>query len=143
VNLMARFGLVMLAIGAVAGVLLLMGVLPPAALALSAAPLLIGVTFIAVSPLLGRSPAATAKLLASGVPATATLVRYRPTASRIGAQTIVIMTLLVQGADGIEREVSHREGVLPWQGSRLRPGAEFDVRYDAAKPSRVAIDWDA
>lgn len=142
-NLMARLGLALFAVGAVGGVLLLVGVLPMAALAVAAVPLPLGVTFLAVSPLLGRSPGANAKLLATGVPAKATLVEYRSTASQIGTRTVVVMTLRVDGADGVQREVRHREAVLPWQGSRLRPGTVFEVRYDAAKPSRLAIDWDA
>lgn len=142
-NLMAQFGLVLLAGAAVSGALGATGLIPNVAWTLALTLGLIGVIFLAVSPLLGLGPGAKAALLASGLPAIATIQDVRPTASRIGAQAVVVMTLSFDDANGSHHVVRHREAVLPWHGMRLRPGGQLLIRHHPDKPSRLAIDWDA
>ncbi|MFN2545760.1 MAG: hypothetical protein ABR600_14480 [Actinomycetota bacterium] len=84
---------------------------------------------------------ATAALLASGVPATATVNQYRDTGMTVNENPSVEMDLTVQ-MDGHEpQHVVHTEMVPRLLIPRLAPGGSLPVRVDAMDPSKIAIDW--
>lgn len=130
----AAASLVLVALGAAldVGVLALVGAI------LVGTFLILGVVFLVVQARLFGDPADHARLLAEGMPATATLNAVQGTSGRVGANPIMKLDLTVNLTSVLLRTV------VPVQHAhRLQPGSPIPVRVDPDDATRCAVDWDA
>jgi hypothetical protein len=84
---------------------------------------------------------ASAQLLQTGVPGTATLNQFRDTGMTVNDNPTVELDLTVQTEGGQPTHVVHSEMIPRLLIPRLVPGASLPVRVDAADPNKIAIDW--
>lgn len=82
-------------------------------------------------------------ILATGVPAQATVLRLVDTGTSINEDPVIEFVLRVEPADAPPFEGRARALVSRLDVPAVQPGRVFPVRYDPADPQRVAIDaWE-
>ena len=86
-----------------------------------------------------RNSQMTSQVMKTGVDAMATIVRTWDTGVRINDNPQVGMLLQVQPPGGAPFQAEVRQTVSIVQISMFQPGAQLQVKYDPANPSRVAI----
>ena len=140
-----RLGRAMLAVGVVAAVLALLGLVVLSgtprfatclALGILAVVMLVnGATWTVVQKRMFGSPAALARA-AQAMPTSATVVAVSPTSSRVNNDTVVRLALQI-GAETIERRV-----VVPFLHlNAVRPGSTLPVRLDPDGTTAMIVDW--
>jgi hypothetical protein len=98
--------------------------------------LVLGVVFLVVQARLFGNPADNARLLAEGLPVSATLNSAQGTSGRVGADPIMKLDLTVNMVSVLLRTV------VPVQHAhRLQPGATIPVKVDPDDATRCAVDW--
>jgi hypothetical protein len=86
-----------------------------------------------------RNSQMTSQVMKTGVDAMATIVRTWDTGVRINDNPQVGMLLQVQPPGGAPFQAEVRQTVSIVQIGMFQPGAQLQVKYDPANPSRVAI----
>ena len=102
----------------------------------------IGILAITLGPFLIRllrNSQMTSQVMKTGVDAMATIVRTWDTGVRINDNPQVGMLLQVQPPGGAPFQAEVRQTVSIVQIGMFQPGAQLQVKYDPANPSRVAI----
>jgi hypothetical protein len=79
-------------------------------------------------------------LRASGVPATATILRIWDTGMTVNDDPVVGFLLQVHRQDGADYEAETRLLISRLQIPQIQPGAVVSVRYDRSNPARVSLD---
>ncbi len=103
---------------------------------------IVGLVFLILALVFGRmflGWRVKQRVLQTGVPATATIVRVWDTGTRINNNPRVGMLLQVQPATGPSFQAEIKETVSVVQMPMFQPGAQLDVKYDPAQPTNVAI----
>lgn len=99
-------------------------------------PLIIGTVFTLVQHRTFGSPAALARVAASGQRTTATITEVGRSSGQVNSDPIMRLRLSVNGA------VRQHSVLVPIQYvSGIRPGVQLPVRIDAAFPRVVVVDW--
>lgn len=99
-------------------------------------PLILGTVFTLVQLRTFGSPAALARVAASGLRTTATITDVARSSGQINADPIMRLTLSING--GVRR---HSVLVPIQYVSGIRPGLRLPVRVDPAFPRIVVVDW--
>lgn len=80
------------------------------------------------------------RLLKEGLPATGTLVNVRQTNMRINSSPVIELTLDVKSNLGESWQVKIKEIITIFQIQLLKPGATFNILYDANDKTKVVLD---
>lgn len=95
---------------------------------------------------LGRDDPERQRVLASGQPASATILGVRPTGVEVAAgpapAQLVEVDLSVQEGRGPARSITVRDAVSELHLGRLLKGATVPVRVDPSDPEHVVVLWD-
>ncbi len=101
----------------------------------------VGAILIVIGIVIGRGAAATDGLLATGIPAAATITGLTQTGMYLNDQPQVSMDLTVNLPGRAPYQAKHHEFVPLILLGRLTSGAPLSVRVDPANPQRLAVDW--
>lgn len=96
-----------------------------------------GVVWTVVQHRMFGSVAALRRVVATGPRTIATVVAVRGTASRIGAEPIALLDLLIDGS-----QVSRHVRIPFNRAADVRAGRELPVRTDPAGSRAMVVEWD-
>ncbi|MGP4005846.1 hypothetical protein [Streptomyces sp. 4N124] len=96
-----------------------------------------GLAWTVVQHRMFGSVARLRQVAATGVPATATIVAVRSTASAIGAEPIVRLDLVIHG-----QPVTRHVRVPFNHAAEIRPGKSLPVRTDPADVRAMIVEWE-
>lgn len=113
----------------------------------AAAPILaltflpMGVIFTAVGFFFVRSQGQSDKILATGIPGSATIVGLDSTSMYVNNQPVAKLTLNVQLPGRAPYTVEKREVIPLLALGMIQPGSSIPVAVDPTNPQKVVIDW--
>lgn len=96
-----------------------------------------GVAWTVLQRRMFGSVAALRRVAETGEPTTATIVAARSTSSRIGAEPIARVDLIIHG-----RPVTRHVRVPFNYAAEVRPGRSLPVRADAGGSRAIVVEWD-